>query len=701
MAQPALLAIQDQKGPTFGGVVFRPECWVLDAQPFVMQRARRIFLNAQAFYGFSGQHTHRPISLPKTPDAAKDLLWLCERYPLYIDAPSYAEILRLSHQYDAAILAASNADQDALFELSGHALVPAFPLRDHQIKFRNLARASKGILLADPIGGGKTFSACSLTLEPDERPALCVVPAHLTVQWKSKAEELLPSCKVHIIRGTKPYRLPPADIYVTAYTRLKGWQDVLVPMALPTVIYDEVQDLRHTGTAKRDAARAVSARANVRAGLSATPNYNMGGEIWSVLDAICPDCLGPEAEFKREWCTGDKVNDPLALNTYLKSRGLMLRRTQEECGMHTGEPNKQIITLEGDLDTLRQIQDVAKSLAMSVLSCKVGESDKASRELDWKLRQATGIAKAKPVAEFVKMLCDSGEKVLLAGWHRDVYDIWLRELRGYNPVMNTGSESPKQKSDAKERFVKGDSQVLIMSLRSGAGIDGLQEACSIAVIGELDWSPHVMDQLIGRLNREGQTRPVMAYYPVVEDGSDPFMMGILGVKRDQHEGVVEGKKTEAEVVENGAAHMDRVREMAAAYLLSIGESVPDTVTPTGLLAKVQDAVSRLKVPCSSEKAMQDAIFDLLPGLLSEKVEREVPIGKRGRLDFLVSDDSERVAIECKLTQSGRASVYRQVRKYAEDGGITGLVIFAPWSGVSSFSVDGVPVCVVDWSRRLI
>src|SRR5579884_3848269 len=50
-----------------------------------------------------------------------------------------------------------------------------------------------------------------------------------------------------------------------------------------------------------------------------------------------------------------------------------------------------------------------------------------------------------------------------------------------------------------------------MSLRSGAGLDGLQEDCTVGVFGELDWSPEQHRQCIGRLDRDGQTvtpRPV-------------------------------------------------------------------------------------------------------------------------------------------------------------------------------------------------
>src|SRR5690606_29473386 len=135
-------------------------------------------------------------------------------------------------------------------------------------------------------------------------------------------------------------------------------------------------------------------------------------------------------------------------------------------------------------------------------------------ELSVLLRQATGIAKAPYVAEFVRLLVQSGESVVVFAWHRAVYDVLLSRLASLHPVMYTGSESPAQKQNALDRFRKGDSQVFLMSLRAGAGLNGLQERCSVAVFAELDWSPGVHEQCIGRLARDGQSSPVLAYFLV-------------------------------------------------------------------------------------------------------------------------------------------------------------------------------------------
>ena len=89
---------------------------------------------------------------------------------------------------------------------------------------------------------------------------------------------------------------------------------------------------------------------------------------------------------------------------------------------------------------------------------------------------------------------------------------------------------------AEDAFKSGESKLMLMSLRAGNGIDGLQHVCRTCVFEELDWSPGVIDQNIGRVQRDGQTDPVTAYILVSESGSDPVMTEVLGVKREQLEG---------------------------------------------------------------------------------------------------------------------------------------------------------------------
>lgn len=201
---------------------------------------------------------------------------------------------------------------------------------------------------------------------------------------------------------------------------------------------------------------------------------------------------------------------------------------------------------------------------------KRGEKMMAAEEFSNKLRQATGIAKAPYVAQFVRMLCENGEPVVLFGWHREVYGIWMDQLKDLCPVLYTGTESPTQKQAARDAFTGGTSQVLIMSLRSGAGLDGLQERGRTVVFGELDWSPGVHEQCTGRLHRDGQTDAVMAYYLVAEEGSDPIVSDVLGLKQQQIHGLRDLNDNLIARLDTGDGH---IRRLAEQYLEKKGQQV--------------------------------------------------------------------------------------------------------------------------------
>jgi len=249
-----------------------------------------------------------------------------------------------------------------------------------------------------------------------------------------------------------------------------GWADALANL-VRTVIFDEVQELRHSGTNKYDAAAAIGKATALRIGLSATPIYNYGAEIYSVLDAIGPGRLGTRKEFYDEWCGGanpgsDKdarkvcVADPVALGTYLREAGLMIRRTRKEVGREL--PALTVVRHAVDVDSTRINEAVASvaELARRVLERTGTNFDRmqAAGEIDYRMRQATGIGKAAAVVDFVRLLVDAGERVVLYGWHHEVYALWRSALQkhGVPFAMYTGDESETAKAEAVKRFCAPD-----------------------------------------------------------------------------------------------------------------------------------------------------------------------------------------------------------------------------------------------------
>ena len=70
-------------------------------------------------------------------------------------------------------------------------------------------------------------------------------------------------------------------------------------MNINTVVCEEVQHLRSKTTQKYTAVKKLAAKDSVkfRVGLSGTPIYNRGSEIWPIVDILKPGLLGNFKEF--------------------------------------------------------------------------------------------------------------------------------------------------------------------------------------------------------------------------------------------------------------------------------------------------------------------------------------------------------------------------------------------------------------------
>jgi len=393
-----------------------------------------------------------------------------------------------------------------------------------------------------------TATAIGLFARAEALPAVVVTLTSLTIQWEREVKKFAPELQTHIIKSTKPYpldrsakgtSLPLPDVMIMSYSKLasrsggKSWAEVLADEGMcRAVIFDEGQELRNNDSDRYRAARYLREAATFCMLTTATPVYNHGGEIHNVVEIVQPGTLGTRIEFLREWCgrggsttetveregTGEmrkvRVEDPVALGAHLRDCGVFLRRLRAEVGRELPGLQRVIHHVNTD-ETLRAIDDDLIALCEKLLAGAANQRMQVAGELDWRLRRATGLSKVGDVAGFVRLLVENGQKVLVYGWHRDWYDR-LSELLGPKsesdlaPAFYTGTESPQKKDLARARFIGGadlerarkydhtltETNVLGMSLRAGAGLDGLQHVCSTVVFGELDWSPGVHEQCL-------------------------------------------------------------------------------------------------------------------------------------------------------------------------------------------------------------
>lgn len=518
-----------------------------------------------------------PYYFPNTTENCTDLSWFIQRYPMDI---SGADKQRLNKQTKLHADLINQMERVLLPEYTPGEIIlkDPFKARYYQLSAIDIFDIQKRMLLGDEMGLGKTLTAILGMFNKKRLPAIVVVKTHLQLQWRKDGIEKFTNLTAHCIDGTKPYDLPKADVYIIKYSCLSGWNDLFSTGFFKYAVFDEVHELR-TGSAsdKGCAARVLSDNVDYVMGLGATPIYNYGIEIWNIMQIIKPGCLGTMDEFAREWTHWNGkgiVIDPKALGTYMRENFLLLRRTREDVKMEVPVINQIVQYVDYDEAVVDSSLELAKQLAMSVLTGSFEERGQAAREFDMKLRQVTGISKAKKVAAYTKIILEAGEPVLLVAWHREVYQILLKELAAYRPALYTGSESASQKQRSLDEFKMGRTPLLIMSLRSGDGIDGLQDICSHVVYGELDYSPKVHEQIAGRLDRPGQTQQVTKHFVVTEWGSDPPIIDMLAIKSSQSHGIIDPLKSIGDTYTDEG----RVKKMAMAFLEAEN---PGTLANTG------------------------------------------------------------------------------------------------------------------------
>jgi len=543
--------------------------WIIEGDPGMVEFVKRLFPGSKSL----GRGLCR---FPNTKRNAQDLNWIMLKYPLKIE-----DELAWEKSYQAAV---THALRIRDFDKRPEKMItpPDFvgTLKEFQSEGLSYLVGTERALLADEMGLGKTIQALAFLAEKQSYPAIIVVPPHLIKNWEHEINRFLklpgsgqisidggnPVGSVHIIKGLKPYDLPPANIYVVHYLLLRGWKNALQAYDFKAVVFDEIQELRHTGTEKYSAASLLAGNTPACIGLSGTPIYNRGGEIWSVMNIIEYHCLGDWDSFTREWCYGygsDVVVNPGQLGDYLKKEGLMLRRTKDQVLKELPPKRRVVQTVDFDKGRYGKLIQGAIDKAQTLDGIKDRfERGRITREVVNDSRQAIGIAKAPFVTAFLKMLLDADEKVLVFAYHHAVFDIYRKELKAYNPVEITGRQTAKEKDDNVRLFMEGKTNLCMVSLRAAAGLN-LQRATCV-VFGELDWSPAIHSQAEDRAHRMGQTDSVLCYYLVAEEGTDEVIQEFLGLKISQFCGIM-GDKTETEEDKAIAqavatAHMSKIIE---------------------------------------------------------------------------------------------------------------------------------------------
>ncbi|ADJ22993.1 conserved hypothetical protein [Hyphomicrobium denitrificans ATCC 51888] len=113
---------------------------------------------------------------------------------------------------------------------------------------------------------------------------------------------------------------------------------------------------------------------------------------------------------------------------------------------------------------------------------------------------------------------------------------------------------------------------------------------------------------------------------------------------------------------------------------------------TLLMREIMVALTGKRFPLEDEKATQSAIWDVFRFQTVYGASREVRVAG-GIIDFLIDD----VGIEVKI-KGQAASIMRQLRAYADEPAISGLILVTSKPVALGPTIGGKPVAVFDMAR---
>ena len=402
-------------------------------------------------------------------------------------------------------------------------------------------RKGRGALFLE-MGTGKTATSLSwIRMNPDIERVVVIATASTKTQWIREARKWGVDLPFWVLSGRKAHRLPKRGAVVINYDILDAWVDVLLSWDPQTVLADEVQAVGNP-KAKRSKAFAAIAKDRGLIPMSGTPARTCPAQLFTVLNALDP------VTFKDHWRYLHKYCDPKtdgfgttfkgstnAEELHEKIRPLGIRYTKLE--VLKDLPDRVYNPVLMDCEVSKEYQDAQDK----ILSLQ-GHSPGQLRERLSALTASAFELKKESVLEWISEFLETGNKLVVFGWHVAVLD-YLEAHLGKQCVRVSGGVSKDARERAVQRFVNDNRcKVFLGNIQAaGVGIDGLQEVCSDVAFVELCWSPADLDQSESRLHRLGQKSSVTVHYLLAAGTIDTVMAATLEKRKNALRLVVDGK----------------------------------------------------------------------------------------------------------------------------------------------------------------
>ena len=474
-------------------------------------------------------------------------------------------------------------------------------------------------LLADDMGLGKTVQAIAASallrdLRGVER-VLVVSPASLKAEWEEQIA-IFSDFPSTVVLGS-PQARRAAYARHTFFTLCNYEQivtdrrELLQTLRPDLVILDEAQRIKNWQTKTANAVKKLDTRYAFV--LTGTPLENRIDEIYSIVQFLDPEILGPLFRFNRNFYELDERGRPIGhrnLDVLAKRvSSVMLRRRKEEVENELpGRTTKTFFVpmteaqreaYEGYEFLARRLAAVAAKRPLTPEEFKMLQGNLACMRmicdtpyiLDGRRHECP---KMEEIERLLPDLMDDPERKII------IFSEWVRMLElvrdyaaeaGIEFAWHTGSVPQHRRRAEIKRFREDPDCRLFLSSESG-GVGLNLQAADTVVNMDQPWNPARLEQRIARAWRKHQTRHVNVINLVSEHTIEHRMLGLLDAKRTLAEGVLDGRGDLANIPlpTSRAAFVERMQAVLGAR--AEGEEEADdaagTPPPTTALDRLRE-----------------------------------------------------------------------------------------------------------------
>lgn len=416
-------------------------------------------------------------------------------------------------------------------------------------------------ILADQAGFGKTAQAIVSAQAAGLRRILVVAPASVLYNWVDEFAKWSDIKDVTVLTAAE---LPgPLDrIVVTQWDTLHLKVQALTRHKFQLLIADEAHRAKNPSALRTKALRAIARTIPHKLFLSATPFLNKRLELWPLLNMIDPVKWAGLNVFKREYCNDDKGSETWHVQTPAELRqhqainaqknreklakaigGVFIRRTEDDVPMQLPgiqvQPVPVVMNPRWTTEYRAAKKDLILYLRTKGLPSRGAEYAEALVKIGY-LRRIAGRAKIEAAIDLAHDILDADEttKVVLYAQHKDVVAALEVGLTSYGVIIIDGSVPAKRRHELIQGFqAETGPRVAVITEAGEEGIN-LFRANQLIMV-ERGWTPKSDDQVMGRLNRIGQTHFVTVHKLIAQNSIDIHIDNLIASKRAEFDGVVD------------------------------------------------------------------------------------------------------------------------------------------------------------------